>query len=102
MHSFALHKQTNKVNKLEELARERFGCTVGQLALAWCVKNKHVSTVLLGATKPEQLTENLGAIAVAEKLTAKDLLDIDEILVNKPEVYGGFGGNPQWRSVDDL
>ena len=49
-----------KVRELEKFAKNRFGCTVSQLAIAWVVRNKNVSTVLLGATKPEQLTENLG------------------------------------------
>jgi aryl-alcohol dehydrogenase-like predicted oxidoreductase len=50
-----------------------------------------VSTVLLGATKPEQLVENLGALLVAEKLTDENLIEIDAILGNKPEVYNGYG-----------
>jgi diketogulonate reductase-like aldo/keto reductase len=40
-----------------------------QLALAWCLKNKHVSTVILGASKVEQLKENIGALHVAAHLT---------------------------------
>jgi aryl-alcohol dehydrogenase-like predicted oxidoreductase len=63
---------------------------VGQLALAWCVKNKNVSTVLLGATKTDQLEENLGAIAVAEKLTSVEMAEINEILGNNPEPYRGY------------
>jgi voltage-dependent potassium channel beta subunit len=80
-----------KVKELSTYASEKFNCSVGQLAIAWCVKNTHVSTVLLGATKPEQLVENLGAIAVAEKLTDDDLAAIDKILNNKPKVYDGYG-----------
>ena len=62
------------------------------LALAWAVKNPNVTTVLLGATKPSQLTENLGAVDVARKLTAAHMARIDEILDNKPDAYSGYGG----------
>ena len=43
----------DKVDALKPIAKE-LGCTMAQLALAWCVKNEHVSTVITGATKPEQ------------------------------------------------
>ncbi len=64
-----------------------------QLALAWCVKNKDVSTVLLGATKPHQLEENLGSLAVVEKLNAQHMAEIEQILGNKPKSYMGYGGS---------
>ena len=54
-----------KVKQLSEYANSKLNCSVGQLAIAWVVKNKNVSTVLLGATKPSQLEENFGAIEVA-------------------------------------
>ena len=84
-------------------AKRRFGCSVGQLAIAWCVKNQNVSTVLLGATKPEQLVENLGAISVAKRMTTQDLADIDGILKNKPASYNGWGGAGMRKleSMDD-
>jgi aryl-alcohol dehydrogenase-like predicted oxidoreductase len=58
---------------------------MAQLALAWCIKNQNVSTAITGATKPEQVVENLGAILVADKLTDGYLSRIDIILDNKPE-----------------
>ena len=67
-------------------------CSLTELALAWCIKNKNVSTVILGITNPEQLKENLSCLSVAENLTSKQMEDIDEILDNKPESYAGFGG----------
>jgi aryl-alcohol dehydrogenase-like predicted oxidoreductase len=82
-----------KVRRLTAYAQENFQCSVGQLALAWCVKNKNVSTVLLGATKTNQLEENLGAIAVVEKITSAQMVEINEILGNNPEPYHGY--NPQ-------
>ena len=90
-----------QVKKLSEFARTKYQCSVGQLALAWCVKNKNVSTVLLGATKPDQLHENLGAIAVARKITAEDMKEIDEILGSAPEGYNGWGGKGM-RAIDKL
>jgi aryl-alcohol dehydrogenase-like predicted oxidoreductase len=93
----------DKVTKLEEYAKKRFNCSVGQLALAWCAKNKNVSTVLLGATKTEQLEENLGAIPVAEKLTEADMEEIDKILGNKPAGYQGYGStNSVYRTLTSL
>ena len=81
-----------KVRSLMAYAKSELDCTVTQLALAWCVKNQNVSTVLLGATKPEQLEENLGALAVVERLSDTDMANIDTILDNKPTPYMGYGG----------
>ena len=81
-----------KVEKLKAYAEEKLGASMPQLAIAWCLKNENVTTCLLGASKPEQLRETLGAIAVARKMTPADMKAIDEILDNKPEAYMGFGG----------
>ena len=61
--------------------------------MAWCIKNKNVSTVILGITNPDQLKENLNCLSVAENFTSKQMEEIDEILDNKPEPYTGFGGH---------
>lgn len=62
-------KEIEKVKKLTKLAEDpRLSCTVGQLALAWAASNPNVSTVILGATKPDQLQENFGALKVCIKL----------------------------------
>jgi voltage-dependent potassium channel beta subunit len=53
--------------RLEPLANE-LGCTIAQLAIAWCLKKPHVSTVILGASRAQQLKENLQALDVAAKL----------------------------------
>lgn len=79
------------VEKLMTFAKEKLDTTVTCLAIAWCVKNKNVSTVLLGATKEHQIEENLKALAVAKKLTPEMMDEINEILGNKPEMPGGFG-----------
>lgn len=91
-----------KTKKLEEYAKAELNCSLGQMALAWCVKNKNVSTVLLGATKPEQLVENLGAIAVARRMTVAHMKDIDQILGSKPDDYLGFGGPHVVRGLDTM
>ena len=53
---------------------------VGQLALAWTMSNKHVSTVITGATTPGQVDENLGAVAFVEHMTPAVLAEIDAAL----------------------
>ncbi len=57
-----------KVRALEPIAKA-LGVTRAQLAIAWCLKNPNVSTVITGATKPEQVHENMKALDVAEQLT---------------------------------
>ena len=59
---------TEKTKHLKKIADE-LGCTLAQLAIAWCLKNPHVSTVITGATKIDQLQENLGASEFKSKLT---------------------------------
>jgi voltage-dependent potassium channel beta subunit len=69
--------------KLTDLANE-IGLSLPIMSLAWCLKNPHVSTVILGASKESQLIENLKAFDALDKLTA-DILDrIESILANKP------------------
>jgi len=64
------------VAKLEGIAAD-LGGNVAQLAIAWANKNPHVSTVILGASKAAQLTDNLGALALTPKLTPEVLERID-------------------------
>ena len=66
------------VEKLEAIARD-LGGTVAQLAVAWVNNNPRVSTVILGASKLNQLQSNLGALELAPKLTPEVLAKIDEI-----------------------
>ncbi len=61
------------------------GGTLAQLAIAWCLKNPHVSTVILGASRRSQLVENLAALAIADRLTPDTMMRIEEILTNRPE-----------------
>ncbi len=66
-----------KVRALEPIAAE-LECTMAQLALAWCARNKRVSSVITGASRPAQVRENLGAADVIAKLDADVLRRIDE------------------------
>lgn len=68
-----------KVKKLTKIA-DGLSCTMSQLAIAWCLKNKHVSSVITGATKKEQLLENLEAIELKSALTPEIMKKIDAIL----------------------
>uniref|UniRef100_A0AAR2M6B3 NADP-dependent oxidoreductase domain-containing protein n=1 Tax=Pygocentrus nattereri TaxID=42514 RepID=A0AAR2M6B3_PYGNA len=76
-------KQQAKLKELAHIA-EKLGCTLPQLAVAWCLRNEGVSSVLLGTSNPEQLTENLGAIQVLPKMTSHIVAEIDHILGNRP------------------
>jgi voltage-dependent potassium channel beta subunit len=73
-----------KVRELKPIADE-LGCSLAQLGLAWCLKNPNVSTVITGASRAAQVTENMKALDVAEKLTPEVMARIDTVLDNKPE-----------------
>lgn len=79
-----------KVRGLTKIA-ESLGCSVTVLALAWAAKNEHVSTVILGATKKEQLLENLKALEFLDKITPDVNEKIEDILQNKPAPVPNFG-----------
>jgi len=66
-----------KVTALGKIAEE-LDCTTAQLALAWCLKNQNVSTVITGATSVKQLKENMKASEVAPKITTEILERIDK------------------------
>ena len=72
-----------RVSRMAALAGD-LGCTPAQLAIAWCLKNPNVSTVILGASKVLQLEENLKAPAVCGKLTDEIMQQLEDILENKP------------------
>ncbi|KAI1136874.1 Aldo/keto reductase [Hypoxylon sp. FL0543] len=79
-----------KVKKLTTVA-ERLGGSTASLALAWALKNPNVSTVILGATKPEQIEENVKALKLYEKLTPEVLEEIEKILDNAPPQPPKYG-----------
>ncbi|QRD06578.1 hypothetical protein JI435_134830 [Parastagonospora nodorum SN15] len=68
-----------KATKLAPIAK-RLGVTQSQLSLAWCLKNQHVSAVITGASRPEQVVENCAALKALDKITPEILAEIDEIV----------------------
>ncbi len=65
--------------RLEPLAAE-LGCTMGQIALAWCLKNPNISTAITGASRPEQVRENMKALDVVPLLTTEVMGKIEGII----------------------
>lgn len=66
------------VAKLGAVAKD-LGCTTAQLAIAWCLKNPNVSTVITGASRVEQVAENMKSLAVAAKLTPEVMARMEAI-----------------------
>jgi len=80
-----------KVRELTLLAKKYFDATPGQLALAWVAKNPNTSTVILGASKPEQVYDNLKALEILPKLTDEIYEEIHKILDNDPTPEPNYG-----------
>jgi aryl-alcohol dehydrogenase-like predicted oxidoreductase len=78
--------QEEKIAKLKKLMAlsEELGVSMPSLAIAWTIANPHVTTAILGATREEQLTENLKALDALKVLTPQVLERIEGILQNKP------------------
>jgi aryl-alcohol dehydrogenase-like predicted oxidoreductase len=74
-----------KVKQLQPIA-EDLDCTMAQLALAWCLKNPNVSTVITGASRPAQVNENMKAPQVVQKLDSTIMERIEKVLGNKPQM----------------
>jgi voltage-dependent potassium channel beta subunit len=77
-----------KLKKAEELQKlaDKLNISLAKLSLAWCLKNPNVSTVILGASKPAQLKENLTTLEVLPLLTDDIMGKIEEIVQTKPKV----------------
>ncbi|XP_034363115.1 voltage-gated potassium channel subunit beta-3 [Arvicanthis niloticus] len=75
-------KQQARVMDLLPIAHQ-LGCTVAQLAIAWCLRSEGVSSVLLGVSSAEQLMEHLGSLQVLSQLTPQTVMEIDALLGNK-------------------
>jgi voltage-dependent potassium channel beta subunit len=71
-------RRLTAVSKLAKVAAE-LDTTLPRLGVAWCLRNPHVSTVILGASKVAQLRENLGALEVVDRLTPAILTRLDRI-----------------------
>ncbi len=72
-----------RVRNLDTVAKE-LDTTLATLSIAWCIRNPNVTTAILGATRPEQLIENLKAMDVLPKLTDDVMNRIDDIVGTKP------------------
>jgi voltage-dependent potassium channel beta subunit len=77
-----------KVRKLEPIAKE-LGCTLAQLALAWARRNENVSSVITGATNPDQVEENMASLEFVSALTNDVMERIAGVLQNRPELGTG-------------
>lgn len=78
-------EKLEQARKLETLAND-LGTTLPRLALAWCLKNPNVSTVITGGSKASHLKENLKATEDVAKLTPEVIAQIETILGNKPKL----------------
>jgi aryl-alcohol dehydrogenase-like predicted oxidoreductase len=76
-------KKIEKAKKLEPVAKG-LGLSLAELALAWCVKNPNVSTVITGASRPQQVKQNMKTIDKIDKLTPEVMSRINKILDNRP------------------
>jgi aryl-alcohol dehydrogenase-like predicted oxidoreductase len=74
-----------KARKLKPIA-DALGTSLNRLAIAWCLKNPNVSTVILGASRAEQVEDNLASLEVAPLLSGEVMERIEGVLGNKPEV----------------
>lgn len=77
-------RRIQKVRELTAVADE-LGTSMAKLAIAWCAKNPNVSTVITGASRVEQVIENMKALEVIPQLTDDVMEQIESILDNKPE-----------------
>jgi len=80
-----LDDRIKKTKKLNEYAN-KLDVKMAALSIAWCLKNPYVTTAILGATKKEQLLDNLKAIEILPRLTPEVMERIDKIMQTKPGI----------------
>jgi voltage-dependent potassium channel beta subunit len=78
-------ERLNKVRQLKKLSEE-LGTSLPKFAVAWCLKNPNVSSVILGASKAPQLEETLTSLDVLPLITSEIEKKVEEILGNKPKM----------------
>ncbi|KAI1331111.1 NADP-dependent oxidoreductase domain-containing protein [Xylariaceae sp. FL0255] len=78
----------DKIGKSKKLATVagKLGVSQSQLAVAWCLKNPNVTSVITGASRPEQIVENVKSLEMLDKLTPEIMAEIEEITQNKVEL----------------
>ena len=80
---WVVQDKLSKVKELTAYAKE-LGVSVASLSIAWTIKNPHVTTTILGATRKEQLLENLKALEVAQMMDEEVMQRIENIMQTKP------------------
>lgn len=80
---WVMDDKVKKVKKLTVFAA-KLGVSVAALSIAWCIKNPNVSTAILGATKKQQLLDNLKALDALPLLTPEVMEQIEAIMKTKP------------------
>jgi voltage-dependent potassium channel beta subunit len=83
--AWMVEDKIKRVKKLGELAA-KMGVSQAALSVAWCIKNPNVSTAILGATKKQQLLDNLKALDVLPLLTDEVMEKIEKIMQTKPKL----------------
>ena len=79
MHESLLDPAKNAIVAKLGLIAQELGCTTAQLAIAWCLKNPNVSTVITGASRIEQVGENMKSLAVVAQLTPEVMTQIHAV-----------------------
>jgi voltage-dependent potassium channel beta subunit len=82
---WVVEDKITKVKELTAFAKE-LGVSVASLSIAWTIKNPNVTTAILGATRSEQLTENLKALGALPLLTSEVMQRIDDIMQTRPKL----------------
>ena len=82
-------RNIEKVKQLMPLAQE-VGCSMAQFALAWCLRNPNVRTVITGASRRDQVVENIKALDLVTRLTPDVIERVEKILGNKPEPLSDY------------
>ena len=85
---FTGEEAKNQIAKIRQLTRftDALNTTLPKLAIAWCLKNPNVSSVIIGASRLEQLEENLEALELVDKLDPEQMEQIEQVLDNKPQL----------------
>jgi voltage-dependent potassium channel beta subunit len=78
-----MEEKIGKVKLLKRIA-DSLQCSLAALSIAWCIKNPNVTTAILGATRKEQLTENLRSLEVLPKMNDDVMNAIEDIIRTKP------------------
>ncbi|KAL7757985.1 hypothetical protein ACKLNR_012512 [Fusarium oxysporum f. sp. zingiberi] len=78
-------EEIDKVRQLKPIA-DKLGISQAQLGIAWCLKNPNVTSVITGASRPEQLDDTVASLKILDKLTPEIMEEIDTITKNKVEL----------------